>query len=241
MRRSHRRQRPDELILPLAGHQAGQAQDRGRSPSPYRARSSARAAGSGRNTSVSTPGGRCSSAAPAPNADAKRPRVYLLTNVTASVVSPIRRSACGHRAASTSHIVAVGGRDHPVRARPAHRRREQCQRRRRTEPHVRALVLAHQLPGPARDERRRHHERRGMTHHPIGLLGVETDVAVTPPAGRVDHQLVRRQLGGKGVQVRLDPAGAGGKIVRHQQGSTHASTVGPADGAAATRVRTVVP
>ncbi len=52
-----------------------------------------RAAKFGWNCSVSTPDGRYSSAAFGPNAAANRERVYFDTNVTTSVVEPIRRSA----------------------------------------------------------------------------------------------------------------------------------------------------
>ncbi len=63
------------MSWPLRGTSRDRQTITGRSPSPYRDRISARAAGSGENRSVSTPGGTYSSEAFGPNADANRPLV----------------------------------------------------------------------------------------------------------------------------------------------------------------------
>ncbi|SKZ02413.1 Uncharacterised protein [Mycobacteroides abscessus subsp. abscessus] len=67
------------MSCPLRGTNRDRHRMVGASPSPNRARNSSRATGFGAKRSVSTPGGRYSSAAARPKAEAKRFRVYLLT------------------------------------------------------------------------------------------------------------------------------------------------------------------
>ncbi len=65
----------DEDVLPLARTSRDRHSTTGASPRSWRSRIRARAMWSGAKRVVSTPGGTCSSAARAPNAEAKRPRV----------------------------------------------------------------------------------------------------------------------------------------------------------------------
>ena len=204
-RATDRRQRPDQLVLALARHQPRHAQrhrarHRGRSASAARAR----AAGSGRNVSVSTPGGRCSSAASGPNAAANPARVYRLTKVTTSVSSPIRRSACR----------APGSIDQPTscpcvlattRAMPAPAgagRGQQRQRGRGAEPDGGGPVRPDQLGGPAGHAGTGQHQRARDAGAPRRAARRRTP---RRPATRVRRRRARRRAAG-----RPGPAGRTG-------------------------------
>lgn len=118
-------------------------------------------------------------------------------------------------------LVTVRAGDDPLGARATQRRRQHGQRRGRAEPHRRDLFAAHDLRGTPRHERGGEHERRRVPVHPIRGGRVELLVRVTTPARRVDDHVLRRQQVHQILQVGLDPARTGRKVVGEQQRSRH--------------------
>ena len=211
------------MSWPLRGTSRDTHTTTGRSPSRYRARSSARATSSGANRSVSTPGGRCSSAAREPNAEAK-PAAGVATDVGdhvgAGPDAPQRRS--GQRQHRPADLVAVGARDDAARTRVAGQRRHQRQRRGGAEPHGVGVVALDQPTHPAGDRRHGQHQRARVSHHLVGRGPVEIVGAL--PLRRVDRQRVRARLDqmvDQFLQVRLDAAASRRKVIGNQQDPAH--------------------
>ena len=182
------------MSWPLRGTSRDTHTTTGRSPSPYRARSSARATSSGANRSVSTPGGRCSSAAsraerrgePAAGVPAD-----IGDHVGAGPDAAQRRS--GQRQHRPADLVAVRAGDHAAGPRVAGQRRHQRQRRGGAEPHRVGVVRGRSAcaSGPPPTARAASTCRGGAPRRVPGLAGLNIKVVGTLPVRRVDRQRVR--------------------------------------------------
>ena len=219
------RQRPQELVLALAGDQPGHARhDRRVAQAVAAAQGRPRLRVGPEGGGVDPRGQQLERGVRTERGGEPAARVAGDDRDDVRVVPDPPQRLPGDRQHGPADLVPVRARHHPpdpgVAAQVGPQQRERCGR---AEPHGRRPVRAGELHGPPGDRRHRQHQRGGVPVHRVGRRGVE--LRRSGPRRGVDGHLARRQPVDQRLQVVLDPAGARGEVVGHQQGARHASTL----------------